>query len=283
MRNYKTSLIVAGLVSVSMSASATINPVNGGYDVNFNADTAGQTPTVFGTYNTSQFHTIPRNFSDNTAVGDTVLVQSSYGGLNDNPVVLTNTDISSGAGGTTSIPQMEFGGGGGDVPTRYEFDISFESAGNLQDNSRFFGARFFGPGGGLVMLMTFRDEASEGNNSGDIVSDFGPGGLVSANSSWLYDEPSRIRVDLDRANNRTTWTIWNSLNPTGSVFVDNVVEAGSGGILGMQFRDMGGAQAVKAFEVGIDNIEIGMIPEPGSLALLALGAAALGLVRRRRI
>jgi len=81
---------------------------DGGWNVDFNSDTVGQPPAT-AAYTDGAVNTAPKKIS-NVGV-DTVLVTDALAGLDDQPVVLTNADATTGSGGSTSIPALEFGTG----------------------------------------------------------------------------------------------------------------------------------------------------------------------------
>ena len=221
----------------------------GGWNVNFNGDTPGLPPTL-SPFKGGEVNTSPQRADQLSP--DTTLVQASFGGLTDQPVVLNN-DLAINDG----LPSLQFGTGVNNIEV-FEWDMTIASSGTTQADSRFFVVRFFAPAGVLVHAMTFRKTSDEGED-GDIVSNFGVS-VTSANSPWLFDDPMHIKVELDRVAETATWTIWNSLNPSGSVFADASFDEDIADIVGLQFRDAGaGVAHIAEFEIGIDNF---ITPEP---------------------
>ena len=233
----------------------------GGWNVNFNGDTPGLPPTL-SPFKGGEVNTSPQRADQLSP--DTTLVQASFGGLTDQPVVLNN-DLAINDG----LPSLQFGTGLNNIDV-FEWDMTIASNGTTQADSRFFVARFFQPAGVLAHAMTFR-KTNDAGEDGDIVSNFGVT-VTSANSPWLFDDPMHIKVELDRVAETATWTIWNSLNPSGSVFANASFDSGIANIVGIQFRDAGaGIADIDVFEVGIDNF-ITLAP-PMDVSIAQFGVA----------
>ena len=273
MRNM-LSIVAAVVLAVPMLASAVIV---GHYDSTFEGDTVGLYPTT-ASYNPSAVNTAPR---DNPPLStDTVLVQDGHAGLLGNVAVLTNVDLSP----THGSPVLQYGAGG-DHPfresTRFEWDMSISPNTDAAEGHRFFFVRLQ-DGGSLIQAMGFRKDAHDGED-GDIVCHFCGGdfesSLFSPNAGWNFNDPMHIAVDINRTTGFTTWTLANSL---GTRVIGQGVEPGIIPVNVVMMRDGGNGivSNINTFEVGIDNFQ--SIPEPASLALLALGAVAIRLVRRSR-
>ena len=279
MRNYTTSLIVAGLVAMPMMASAGV-PI-GQYDVDFESDTLGAYHST-ASNSGSVVNTSPRNRTP--ASTDTVLVENGFAGLSSQVAVLRNIDV-----GNNGHPKVSIGGGGANPfneSGRISWDMSISSAtlngtAPPTPGNRFLYARLQN-GGSLVAGMAFRYDPG-GGEDGDIVCNFCGGtfgsSMSSGNAGWKFDDPMTITVDLDRATDTMTWNLSNSL---GTRDIGSGVQPDSGNISYMNITDGGSGigGVVRTYEVGVDNFR--SIPEPGSLALIALGAAAIGIARRRR-
>jgi hypothetical protein len=234
----------------------------GGWNVNFNGDTPGLPPTL-SSFKGGEVNTSPQRADQLSP--DTTLVQASFGGLTDQPVVLNN-DLAINDG----LPSLQFGTGLNNIEV-FEWDMTISSNGTTQvNNGGFFVARFFAPAGVVKNIMLFR-KTDDPVEDGDIFQ-FGLNGVNPNVSGWLFDDPMHIKVELDRDAETVTWTVWNSLNPSGSVFANALSDPGIADIVGIEFRDAGaGVADIDVFEVGIDNF-ITLAP-PMDVSIAQFGVA----------
>jgi hypothetical protein len=266
-------ITAAILFSASAGQAGLVIPVNGGWDVNFNGDTVGSAPSVVS-YDSAVLHTTPNRVDGNT--GNTVLVQSSLGGLTDQPVVLTSTVPQS------SLPSLQFGfdstAGPNQSHSAYEWDVLVDSTGAAAGATKFFSFRLLAGGGALAQSIHIRND-DVGGGELSMWPDFASAWTIwnGDNNDLTIGTVNNVRVEIDRIAETASWYLNNKL------FVLST-DPGLKDVGTIQFRDIGGlGGSPQTFVIGIDNFKGGIIPEPSSLVLLALGAAAIGLVRRRQV
>jgi hypothetical protein len=218
---------------------------NGGWDVNFNGGTPGQPPDT-APYTTTDINIAPQ--SQSSSGSDSVLIESSFGGLTEQLVVLRNVDA-----GSSGSPDLTFGQNGivppengGTGVSIFEWDMTIGSTSGTT-GERVFSVRFQ-DGGSLLFAMVFH--GVDGSGEGTIGVDFGGG--VDFSPTWALNDPMHITAELDLINNTYTLTIDNSFH-SDAVFADARSDTLAGFDL-IVFRDSGGlGGALQTFEVGIDN------------------------------
>jgi hypothetical protein len=265
-------ITAAILFSASAGQAGLVIPVTGGWDVNFNGDTVGSAPSVVS-YDSAVLHTTPNRVDVDT--GNTVLVQSSLGGLTDQPVVFTSTVP------TSSLPSLQFGFDSTAAPNQshsaYEWDLLVASTGAPAGATKFFSFRLLAGGGQLVQSLHLRND-DVGGGELQVRLDFASAlDWNGANNHLTIGTVNKVRVEIDRIAETAAWYLNNERFALST-------DPGLKDVGTIQFRDMGGlGGSPQTFVIGIDNFKGGIIPEPSSLVLLALGAAAIGLVRRRQV
>ena len=217
----------------------------GGWDVNFNGGTPGQPPDT-AAYTTTDINIAPQ--SQSSSGSDSVLIESSFGGLSDQLVVLRNVDA-----GSSGSPDLTFGQNGIVPPENggtgisiLEWDMTIGSTSGTA-GKRVFSVRFQ-DGGTLLFAMVFN--GVNGSDKGTVSVDFGSG--VDFSPTWALNDPMHFTAELDLINGTYTLTIDNSFH-SNAVFADARSDKLAGFDL-IIFRDTGGlGGALQTFEVGIDN------------------------------
>ena len=224
---------------------------NGGWNVDFNSDTVGQPPAT-AAYTDGAVNTAPKSIRN--AGVDTVLVTDALAGLDDQPAVLTNADATTGSGGTSSIPALEFGTGGPAWPENggpgisvIEWDMSIASGD--ASGGRIFSIRFQN-GGGLLFGITLR--GLHGNGLGSIAVEFITGTILNNGVTWAPDDPMRVRVEINKTNGE--FRVWWDSSFHNNELVQHRRDSGLAGFNVVAFRDMGGLGGDPVeFEAAIDN------------------------------
>ena len=241
-------LPLAGVLVPSLAYAVS----NGGWNVDFNSDTVGQPPAT-AAYTDGAVNTAPKSISN--AGVDTVLVTDALAGLDDQPVVLTNADATTGSGGTSSIPALEFGTGGPAWPENggpgisvIEWDMSIASGD--ASGGRIFSIRFQN-GGGLLFGITLRG-VHAGSGNGSIAVEFITGTILNKGVTWAHDDPMRVRVEINK--NLGEFRVWWDSSFHNNELVQHRRDSGLAGFNVVQFRDMGGLGGEPVeFEAAIDN------------------------------
>jgi hypothetical protein len=238
--------VLAGVLAPSLAYAI----FDGGWNVDFNSDTPGQPPAT-ADYTNGAVNTAPQSIETNAV--DTVLVSSSFAGLDDQPVVITNMETSTNAG----IPALEFQAvsptpwpeNGGPGISVFEWDMSIASGDN--GGNRIFTVRFQA-GGGLLFAISLKGVNASG--VGNITMDFGHGSGLNKNVSWAHNDPMHIRVEIDKNTDR--YRIWwdNSFHANELVQDRPDPDGGLAGFNVVVFEDAGGTgDNPVEFEVAVDN------------------------------
>ena len=246
--NAKLLLAVAGVAAPSLAFAV----FDGGWNVDFNADTNGLPPAITA-YDTNAVNTAPQDIDTNAV--DTVLVASSFAGLDNQPVVLTNADATTGTNGTTSIPALEFktipmpwpenGGAGISV---FEWDMSVASVSGVGRSTPDFAIRFQA---GASLLFAILMQGVDGDGVGSTSMAYGQG--QDKDVTWTLNDPMHVRVELNTSTGRyRIW--WDSSFHANELIADRIDGGGLAGFNVVLFRDSGGLGGeIQTFEVAVDN------------------------------
>jgi len=110
--------------------------------------------------------------------------------------------------------------------------------------------------------------------------------LLQFDSSWRDESGQTALITVDYGNGEVTVLNWNSLAGDPLFHATNLDET----VLLSLANPAGATSAKVRFEYtggdnwfwALDNVKIGVVPEPATLAIAALGFAGMGLVARRR-
>jgi hypothetical protein len=270
----RNGLVIATAVmfTAGTAQASVVIPTTGGWDVDFNGDTPGNPPS-FVAYNDAIINTTPNDID--VDAGSSVLVQSALGGLTDQPLVISVTTPA------TGFPSVQFGFDsttpGSQSHDAYEFDLLVDSTSAAAGGTKLFSIRFLQSAGQLVHGVTIRNQDTGGGELDHLPEFVGSWDIWDSNfNDFFMGTEINLRIELDRNANTATWYMNDNLFLLGS-------DADIDKIGTIQFRDAAGfGGTAQTVVLGIDNFRGGIIPEPSSLALLALGTAAIGFIRRRR-
>jgi hypothetical protein len=171
-------------------------------------------------------------------------------------------------------------------------DFLFQYSGALQDND-FLGFWFGDQNGPSIGLKA---NCGTGSCSNDVFVRLGGlDGVFLANSSLIAGTTYRLFGYLYKTNGSQTYNNFDAwLNPTQyemTTFIGADAHAGSGvagsgsttlqsiGTVGFRSVNLDNGVAVRVDDVAIDT---NAVPEPGTVALMGLALAGLGLARRRK-
>ena len=225
------------------------------WDSDFNSDTVGSAPsTLIG--NGFPAGVILTKPHENTGSGGGILVQSSAGGLTDQPVVLT---IPVGNDEPANLTYADFDGDmfdPGDTQIRLEWDMSIISPSGA--NGSVIVARLDGGGFGPSMIKW----GVSGTGSADAVGImFGEGSSVSNWLPWDFNTPMHMVVELDTVNDLY------SVYKDGIAIVEDVDVTGTDSIFALGFKSAhGGVDFGVGGVVAIDNFKATVVSLPQTCA-----------------
>ena len=256
---------MASITMIALLATASIGSAEVLFDVDFSEDTVGNTPS---TASYTQGTTKPTGVNAGSDPESLTVVASA--GTLTNAAQFVNDPL------TNQVPTLTFDGGNGLVTSeivRLEWDFYVSAATNDATHTIAAFAAYGDAGANILAVTLTRLSGSDG---GQLSQAFGSGYDSGADLTWSIGELLQFEMEIDIDND--TYSIWK--NGT-QIATDLALSTATSSFRGIVFRDgwaMGGNAETATYSA--DNILIQTVPEPATMSLLALGAAAL--LRRKR-
>ena len=265
----KKSLVIVLLVTFALLAVQAHAMVGLRWDSDFNADTVGLAPSTL-TGNGFPSCTVLTEPHENTVVfnnpdPNSILVQSSAGGLTDQPAVL---EIFVGNDQPENLTYADYDGyifDSGDTHVRLEWDMSIISSTATSAGCVIVG-RLDGLGFGPSMIKWGVDEFGVPDAVGIM---YGEGAEESNWQPWSFNTPMHMVVEFDYVNDLY------SVYKDGAVIVEDLSVPGLTSVFSLALKSAhGGVGTGVGGIVAIDNFEATVLADDGTEDCGGIGTCA---------